>query len=97
MPTYEYECENCGTRFEITRGFHEEGGDDCPHCGNKGRQIFSPAPIIYKCGGFYVTDTKDKKPSAAGGAASARTESSKTTPAPKAEAGKTPAKVEPGK
>ncbi len=97
MPTYDYECENCGNRFEVIRGFHEEGGDNCPNCGSKSRQIFTPAPIIYKCGGFYVTDTKDKKPSAAGGDKSSKMGSPKATPAPKAETGKTPAKADAGK
>jgi len=88
MPTYDYECEKCGNRFEVTRSFHEEGGDDCPKCGGKSCQLFSPAPIIYKCGGFYVTDTKNKNPSSASGDKPARTESPKAAPAAKAEAGK---------
>jgi putative FmdB family regulatory protein len=33
MPLYEYECRNCGTKFEVLRSFSQ--ADDptcCPHC-----------------------------------------------------------------
>jgi putative FmdB family regulatory protein len=64
MPTYDYECTICGECYEVTRGFREEGGDACPRCGAKGQFVFSPTPTIFKCGGFYVTDTKPKDPKA---------------------------------
>ncbi|RJO60503.1 MAG: zinc ribbon domain-containing protein [Dehalococcoidia bacterium] len=60
MPIYEYECSKCKSRFEVKRGFHEEGGGCCPHCGGEGRQIYSPAPLIFKGSGFYVTDHRKK-------------------------------------
>ncbi len=60
MPTYEYECSKCSLRFEVKRGFHETGGDCCPQCGGEGRQIYLPAPLIFKGSGFYVTDHRKK-------------------------------------
>ncbi len=58
MPTYEFECTCCPSKFELKRGFHEEGPVKCPSCGGKARKRFSSVPIIFKGSGFYVTDTR---------------------------------------
>lgn len=58
MPTYEYECRECRFRFELKRGFSEDGNVSCPRCGNEARRLFSPVPIIFKGPGFYVTDNR---------------------------------------
>ena len=42
MPVYEYECNKCQSRFEIQRGFNEEGEVCCPECGGKGQRIYNP-------------------------------------------------------
>jgi putative FmdB family regulatory protein len=43
MPIYEYECMNCGERFELRRGMTDEDDEiGCPKCGTKKpRRIFS--------------------------------------------------------
>ena len=56
MPIYDFECTCCPSRFELKRGFHEEGPVVCPACGGKARKRFSSVPIIFKGSGFYVTD-----------------------------------------
>jgi len=62
MPIYEYECEKCACRFELTRRFSEdEGSLCCPRCRGKGRRIFSPSVILFKGSGFYVTDSRSKR------------------------------------
>ena len=58
MPIYEYECRKCLSRFEVKRGFNEEGGNSCPQCGGEGRRIFLPTPLIFKGSGFYITDSR---------------------------------------
>ncbi len=58
MPIYEYECQKCHLRFELRRGFGEDGDGFCPQCGSEARRIFSPVPIIFKGPGFYVTDNR---------------------------------------
>jgi putative FmdB family regulatory protein len=60
MPTYEYECGNCRHRFELRQSFDDEPEALCPQCRQAARRIFHPAPIIYKTGGFYVTDSRHK-------------------------------------
>jgi putative FmdB family regulatory protein len=58
LPTYEFECTCCPSRFELKRGFHEEGPVNCPGCGGKAKRRFSSVPIIFKGSGFYVTDSR---------------------------------------
>jgi putative FmdB family regulatory protein len=103
MPTYDYECSKCKSRYEVTRGFHEKGGDACPTCGGKGTFIYSAPPLIFKGGGFYVTETRKKagltyegetKPPPEKPAAAPLAEKTASTPAsdkPKAESSSTPA------
>ena len=34
MPIYEYECPNCGDRFELRRGITDDDSKiKCPNCG----------------------------------------------------------------
>ncbi len=56
MPVYDYECSSCLTRFEIIRGFNENGSVSCPECGCDAQRIFTSVPVIFKGSGFYVTD-----------------------------------------
>lgn len=59
MPTYEYECESCGNRFEIFQSMNEEALTECEKCGKILRRlIFGGAGIIFKGSGFYSTDSK---------------------------------------
>jgi len=58
MPIYEYECTKCSHRFEMRKGFRDNGGAPCPQCQSEARRLFSPVPIIFKGSGFYVTDSR---------------------------------------
>ena len=62
MPVYEYECDVCGTRFEIHRHFGEPHPTTCP-AGHEGiHRVFAPPTIIFRGSGFYVTRRpKDKE------------------------------------
>jgi putative FmdB family regulatory protein len=48
MPIYEYECTNCGERFEAHRKISDSDGEaKCPRCGKKQpRRIFSTFPRL---------------------------------------------------
>jgi len=60
MPTYEYECGSCQYRFDLKQGFDDEPVATCPKCEQRARRVFHPAPVIYKTGGFYITDSRKK-------------------------------------
>jgi putative FmdB family regulatory protein len=57
MPTYTYQCENCGVRFERRQKFSEKPLTRCPECSKKTlRKIYTPVGIVFKGSGFYATD-----------------------------------------
>ena len=58
MPTYDYRCPKCG-KFTISQGIKEKALENCPTCGAAvHRLIGKNVNIIYKCSGFYSTDTR---------------------------------------
>ncbi|MBS3811208.1 MAG: FmdB family transcriptional regulator [Halanaerobiales bacterium] len=57
MPTYLYECKNCG-RFEEFQKITDEPIKECPQCGAKVKKIIGAPGIIFKGSGFYSTDNK---------------------------------------
>jgi putative FmdB family regulatory protein len=57
MPTYEYECEKCGYKFEEFQSITAEPLKNCPKCkGQVRRLIGTGAGLIFKGSGFYATD-----------------------------------------
>ena len=64
MPLYEYECVSCGSRFDKKQSFTDKPGAVCPECRCTAKRIIHPSPIIFKGGGFYVTE--NRKPDAEG-------------------------------
>lgn len=59
MPTYEYQCSDCGKKFEELQTFSEPPIEKCIYCGGKSERLVSGgAGIIFKGSGFYVTDSK---------------------------------------
>jgi len=62
MPTYEYECQKCGHRFELFQSITDKPRKSCPKCrGRVKRLLGTGAGIIFKGSGFYSTDYR--KPS----------------------------------
>ena len=56
MPLYEYECDDCGHRFERIRKFSDPPLTTCPECDGPIRKLLSPPAIQFKGTGWYVTD-----------------------------------------
>ena len=65
MPTYEYECSECGHEFEVLQSMTDKKLKKCPECGKSklNRLIGTGSGIIFKGSGFYETDYKKKTPS----------------------------------
>jgi putative FmdB family regulatory protein len=57
MPLYEYQCDACGSRFELIRKFSDPPLEVCPTCmkGPVQKLISSPA-FQFKGSGWYITD-----------------------------------------
>ena len=79
MPTYEYECKSCGYRFDAFQSMSEDPLKTCPKCG-KGihRLINGGSGIIFKGGGFYITDNGGKHVSTGKSPEAPKTETAKT-------------------
>lgn len=62
MPTYEYECDACGHKFEKFQGITASAIRKCPKCGRLKvrRLIGTGAGIIFKGSGFYQTDYRSE-------------------------------------
>ena len=60
MPTYVYECEDCGVRFERLQSYTDAPLKDCPECSGHVHRVIQPVGVIFKGSGFYVTDNKGK-------------------------------------
>jgi putative FmdB family regulatory protein len=62
MPTYDYECDQCGHTFELFQSISEPVKRKCPECGkSKLRRLFGTgAAIVFKGSGFYQTDYRSE-------------------------------------
>jgi putative FmdB family regulatory protein len=51
MPTYEYECEQCGARFEVLQKISDAPLAKCPECdGGARRRLGTGAAVIVRGG-----------------------------------------------
>lgn len=87
MPTYQYRCTECGHEFEEFQKITDEPIKECPKCGGKPQRLISGgAGLLFKGGGFYITDYRsegykkaaDKESSKSGSSESKPPSSSKT-------------------
>ena len=62
MPTYDYECEICGGKFEKFQSITAPAIRKCPSCGKLAvrRLIGTGAGVIFKGSGFYQTDYRSE-------------------------------------
>ncbi|MBN2068230.1 MAG: zinc ribbon domain-containing protein [Opitutales bacterium] len=64
MPTYDYQCKQCGYTFETFQSMKDDALKVCPKCGQESlkRLIGTGAGVIFQGNGFYETDYKKKAP-----------------------------------
>ena len=65
MPTYDYLCKECGSRFEHFQSMSSSPLKTRPNCQVENcdveRIISGGTGLIFKGSGFYLTDYKNKK------------------------------------
>lgn len=59
MPTYSYECTECGNRFDIVQAFSDDALTTCEQCSGRLRKRFNSVGIVFKGSGFYRTDSRE--------------------------------------
>ncbi|GAA1899732.1 FmdB family zinc ribbon protein [Streptantibioticus ferralitis] len=58
MPTYQYQCTECGEPLEAVQKFSDEALTECPSCQGRLRKVFSAVGVVFKGSGFYRTDSR---------------------------------------
>lgn len=71
MPTYEYQCRTCESRFDVVQSFADAALAVCPQVGDSAtpaecvspgegvvKKVFSVPAITFKGDGFYKTDSR---------------------------------------
>lgn len=56
MPLYEYQCKQCGHRFEKIQSFSAPEIKECPVCKGEVEKMISAPAFQFKGSGWYVSD-----------------------------------------
>ncbi|MFG3354214.1 FmdB family zinc ribbon protein [Streptomyces sp. NPDC048001] len=90
MPTYQYQCTECGEGLEAVQKFTDDALTVCPSCDGRLKKVFSAVGIVFKGSGFYRNDSRgassSSSPAASKPAESKTPEAKASTPAPAASA-----------
>lgn len=71
MPTYQYQCTECGNGLEAVQKFTDDALTTCPDCQGRLRKVFSAVGVVFKGSGFYRTDSRSSSSSSVGTGSSA--------------------------
>ena len=58
MPTYQYQCTQCGAALEVIQSFSDDALTECPECAGRLRKVFNAVGIVFKGSGFYRNDSR---------------------------------------
>ncbi|MGW7204769.1 FmdB family zinc ribbon protein [Streptomyces sp. NPDC054837] len=64
MPTYQYQCTECGEGLEAVQKFTDDALTECPNCQGRLKKVFSAVGIVFKGSGFYRNDSRGSSSSA---------------------------------
>ncbi|MGW6024490.1 FmdB family zinc ribbon protein [Streptomyces sp. NPDC055099] len=71
MPTYQYQCTECGEGLEAVQKFTDDALTVCPSCDGRLKKVFSAVGIVFKGSGFYRNDSRGSSSSSTPSTASA--------------------------
>ncbi|MGW1811579.1 FmdB family zinc ribbon protein [Streptomyces sp. NPDC002078] len=78
MPTYQYQCTECGEGLEAVQKFTDDALTECPNCGGRLKKVFSAVGIVFKGSGFYRNDSRGSTSSSSPASKTSSTSSSST-------------------
>ncbi|WP_370617999.1 FmdB family zinc ribbon protein [Mumia sp. Pv 4-285] len=79
MPTYQYQCTECGEPLEVQQSFSEDALTVCPACDGRLRKVFNAVGVVFKGSGFYRNDSRSASSSTSTAATSGTASSSDST------------------
>ncbi|MFF8832533.1 FmdB family zinc ribbon protein [Streptomyces sp. NPDC015131] len=87
MPTYQYQCTECGEGLEAVQKFTDDALTECPSCQGRLKKVFSAVGIVFKGSGFYRNDSRGSssssspasKPSSSGSSPASSTASASSS------------------
>ncbi|MGQ4728937.1 FmdB family zinc ribbon protein [Streptomyces sp. Ju416(a)] len=102
MPTYQYQCTECGEGLEAVQKFTDDALTVCPSCDGRLKKVFSAVGIVFKGSGFYRNDSRgssssstpassSSKSSDSGSSSSSTGSDTKSSAAPSASSSSAPA------
>ncbi|MEU5093806.1 FmdB family zinc ribbon protein [Streptomyces sp. NPDC020996] len=79
MPTYQYQCTECGEGLEAVQKFTDDALTECPNCGGRLKKVFSAVGIVFKGSGFYRNDSRGSSSSSSPASSKPSTSSSSSS------------------
>ncbi|HET6294673.1 MAG TPA: FmdB family zinc ribbon protein [Kribbella sp.] len=79
MPTYQYQCTECGNSLEVRQSFTDDALTVCPNCDGTLRKVFNAVGVVFKGSGFYRNDSRSTGTSTVPAKSDAAASSSKSS------------------
>ncbi|MCM1974166.1 MULTISPECIES: FmdB family zinc ribbon protein [Streptomyces] len=79
MPTYQYQCTECGEGLEAVQKFTDDALTECPSCNGRLKKVFSAVGIVFKGSGFYRNDSRGSSSSSSPASSKPSTSSSSSS------------------
>ncbi|MFV2120881.1 FmdB family zinc ribbon protein [Streptomyces sp. Act-28] len=79
MPTYQYQCTECGEGLEAVQKFTDDALTECPSCQGRLKKVFSAVGIVFKGSGFYRNDSRGASSSSSPAAKTSSSDSSSSS------------------
>jgi putative FmdB family regulatory protein len=79
VPTYQYQCTECGEGLEAVQKFTDDALTECPNCQGRLKKVFSAVGIVFKGSGFYRNDSRGSSSSSSPASSSKSSTSSSST------------------
>ncbi|KQY60289.1 FmdB family transcriptional regulator [Aeromicrobium sp. Root495] len=79
MPTYQYQCTECGEALEVQQSFTDDALTVCPVCQGRLRKVFNAVGVVFKGSGFYKTDSRGSTSASDSGSSSSSSSDTKSS------------------
>ncbi|MGW1161922.1 FmdB family zinc ribbon protein [Streptomyces sp. NPDC002513] len=87
MPTYQYQCTECGQGLEAVQKFTDDPLTVCPNCGGRLKKVFSAVGIVFKGSGFYRNDSRGSSSSSSPAASKSSSSSNSSSSSSSSDSG----------